>query len=147
MAIGYYFLHFFTLIVYNSLFLARWERKGKLKKKSLNTDDFKERYFELVRDNLYYYKSGRTKEQMFTCIILSNADIRMYSSESPTAAIDTLPSYIKDRNSSYFVLEIENESRLFVMRAKSHFDLEEWFNAIYAQIESLKTNRAILRTT
>ena len=100
-----------------------------------------------MRDNLYYYKSGRTKEQMFTCIILSNADIRMYSSESPTAAIDTLPSYIKDRNSSYFVLEIENESRLFVMRAKSHFDLEEWFNAIYAQIESLKTNRAILRTT
>jgi len=42
-------------------------------------------------------------------------------------------------------LEIENESRPFVLQAKSHFDLEEWFNAIYAQIESLKTNRAIQR--
>mmetsp|Transcript_42386 Transcript_42386/g.55877 ORF Transcript_42386/g.55877 Transcript_42386/m.55877 type:complete len:209 (+) Transcript_42386:642-1268(+) len=41
---------------------TRWERKGKLKKKNLNTNDFKERYFELVRDNLYYYKSERTKE-------------------------------------------------------------------------------------
>ena len=43
-------------------YLARWERKGKLKKKNLDSDDFKERYFELVRDNLYYYKSERTKE-------------------------------------------------------------------------------------
>lgn len=126
--------------------LARWERKGKLKKKNLNTDDFKERHFELVRDNLYYYKSERTKEQIFTCIILSNADIRMYSSEAPTAAIDKLPLYI-NRSSSYYILEIENESRPFVLRAKSHFDLEEWFNAIYAQIESLKTNRAISRST
>ena len=109
----------------------------------MNSDVFKERYFELVRDNLYYYKSERTKEQIFTCIILSNADIRMYSSDSPVAAIEKLPSYIKNRNSSYYILEIENESRPFVLQAKSHFDLEEWFNAIYAQIESLKTNRAI----
>ena len=69
----------------------------------------------------------------------------MYSSESPTAAIEKLPAYIKDRNSSYYILEIENESRPFVLQAKSHFDLEEWFNAIFAQIESLKTNRAIAR--
>ena len=68
---------------------------------------------------------------MFTCIILSNADIRMFSSESPTSAIDKLPSYI-NRNSSYYILEIVNESRSYVLRAKSHFDLEEWFNAIYA---------------
>lgn len=126
---------------------SRWERKGKLKKKNLNTDDFKERYFELERDHLYYYKSERTKDKIFTCIILSNADIRMYSSESPTSAIDKLPSYIKNRNSAYYILEIENESRPFVLSAKSHFDLEEWFNAIFAQIESLKTNRAIQRNT
>lgn len=125
------------------IIVARWERKGKLKKKNLDSDEFKERYFELVRDNLYYYKSERTKEQIFTCIILSNADIRMYSSESATAAIEELPSYIKDRNSSYYILEIVNETRPFVLQAKSHFDLEEWFNAIFAQIESLKTNRAI----
>jgi len=81
----------------------------------LDSDEFKERYFELVRDNLYYYKSERTKEQIFTCIILSNADIRMYSSESATAAIEELPSYIKDRNSSYYILEIVNETRPFVL--------------------------------
>lgn len=71
----------------------------------------------------------------------------MYSSESPTAAIEKLPSYIKNRNSSYYILEIENETRPFILQAKSHFDLEEWFNAIYAQIESLKTNRAIQSST
>lgn len=87
------------------------------------------------------------EDKIFTCIILSNADIRMYSSESPTSAIDKLPSYIKNRNSAYYILEIENESRPFVLSAKSHFDLEEWFNAIFAQIESLKTNRAIQRNT
>ena len=70
----------------------------------------------------------------------------MFSSESPTAAIEKLPSYITDRNSSYFIIEIENASDKFVLRAKSHFDLQEWFNAIYAQIESLRTNRAIERT-
>lgn len=54
---------FLTLyLIYSSFYLARWERKGKLKKKNLDSDDFKERYFELVRDNLYYYKSERTKE-------------------------------------------------------------------------------------
>ena len=44
------------------LCVARWERKGKLKKKNLNSNVFKERYFELVRDNLYYYKSERTSK-------------------------------------------------------------------------------------
>ena len=33
------------------------------------------------------------------------------------------------------------------MAAKSHFDLEEWFNAIFAQIESLKTNKALLKNS
>ena len=111
--------------------IARWERKGKLKKKNLNSDVFKERHFELVRDNLYYYKSERTKDQIFTCIILSNADIRMYSSEVDNG-LTNLPSYISNKNSSYYYLEIENESRPFVLQAKSHFDLEEWFNAIFA---------------
>ena len=43
---------------------ARWERKGKLKKKGLNKDVFKERYFELERDHLYYYKSERTSKYL-----------------------------------------------------------------------------------
>ena len=139
--------HEFSQLSKSIMSHTRWERKGKLNKKNFNSDEFKQRHFELVRDNLYYYKSERTKEEKFTCIILNNADIRMYSSDSPIAAIEKLPDYIKDRNSSYFILEIENESRPFVLRAKSHFDLEQWFNAIYAQIESLKTNRAINRTT
>ena len=68
----------------------------------------------------------------------------MYSSEANNShLVASLPSYIKNRNSSYYYLEIENESRPFVLQAKSHFDLEEWFNAIFAQIESLKTNRAL----
>lgn len=60
---------------------AQWERKGKLKKKSSTTDVFKDRHFVLERDHLYYYKSERTKDKIFTCIILSNADIRMFSSD------------------------------------------------------------------
>jgi len=67
----------------------------------------------------------------------------MFSSESPQAMTQKLPPYIKNRDKSYYILEIENESRPYVLAAKSHFDLEEWFNAIYAQIESLKTNRAL----
>ena len=59
-----------------------FERKGKLKKKNLNTDVFKERYFELDHSNLYYYKSERDKENHSTCIILNSADIRMFSSDT-----------------------------------------------------------------
>lgn len=71
----------------------------------------------------------------------------MFSSD-PSRQQDpnTLPSYVKDKK-SYHVLEIENESRKYVLSAKSHFDLEEWFNAIYAQIESLNTNRLLGRTS
>ena len=73
-----------------------------------------------------------TEDKVFTCIILSNADIRVISSESRSPPDpSTLPTYLKDKK-SYYVLEIENESRKYVLSAKSHFDLMEWFNAIYA---------------
>lgn len=42
-----------------------------------------------------------------------------------------------------YVLEIDNETRKYVLAAKSHFDLEEWFTAIYAKIETLRRNDAI----
>ena len=72
------------------------------------------------------------EDKVFTCIILSNADIRVISSESRSPPDpSTLPAYLKDKK-SYYVLEIENESRKYVLSAKSHFDLMEWFNAIYA---------------
>ena len=57
-----------------------------------------------------------------------------------------LPIYIKP-SSSYFFLEIVNESREFVLQAKSHFDLMEWYQAILAQIESLRMNKAIQRNS
>ena len=88
-----------------------------------------------------------TEDKIFTCIILSNADIRVISSESRSPPDpSTLPPYLKDKK-SYYVLEIENESRKYVLSAKSHFDLMEWFNAIYAQIESLNTNRLLAKTS
>ena len=87
------------------------------------------------------------EDKVFTCIILSNADIRVISSESRSPPDpSTLPSYLKDKK-TYYVLEIENESRKYVLAAKSHFDLMEWFNAIYAQIESLNTNRLLAKTS
>lgn len=39
-----------------------FERKGKLKKKSLNSDKFKERTFVLDRDHLYYYKNEKNSK-------------------------------------------------------------------------------------
>ena len=124
----------------------QWERKGKLRKKSQKTDKFVERYFELEKDRLYYYKADKSKEASITCIILSNANIRMYSSSQSVPAHKKLPAYIEQLGSkSYYILEIENDSRTYVLQAKSHFDLEEWFNAIFAQIESLKTNKAIVK--
>ena len=52
-----------------------------------------------------------------------------------------LPSYLTKQQP--YILEIENESRKFVLAAKSQFDLEEWYTAIYAQIESLTINEHI----
>ena len=39
--------------------LETYERKGKLQKKSLNTDKFKERQFVLDKDQLFYYKNEK----------------------------------------------------------------------------------------
>ena len=44
------------------LFIVSFERKGKLKKKSLNNDNFKERTFVLDRDHLYYYKNEKNSK-------------------------------------------------------------------------------------
>ena len=52
-----------------------------------------------------------------------------------------MPAYLTKANP--YILEIENETRKYVLAAKSQFDLEEWFTAIYAQIESLKANKFI----
>lgn len=40
----------------NYEFIETYERKGKLLKKGLNSDEFKERQFVLDKDQLFYYK-------------------------------------------------------------------------------------------
>jgi len=42
--------------------IASYERKGKLAKKSLNSNAFKERHFVLERDMLYYFKSDKASK-------------------------------------------------------------------------------------
>jgi len=63
-----------SLIISNN----EYERKGRLHKKSLNSDTFKERWFVLERDHLYYFKSEKNKDKNFNLIILLDAHIRLF---------------------------------------------------------------------
>ena len=45
-------------------FLDKYERKGRLMKKSMTTDKFKERYFILERHHLCYFKE-KSKSQSY----------------------------------------------------------------------------------
>jgi hypothetical protein len=76
-----------TLIPY---YLETYERKGKLQKKSLNTDKFKERQFVLDKDQLFYYKNEKQskcffsilcviEDKNFNLIMLGNAQIQIVS--------------------------------------------------------------------
>ena len=47
-----------------SLHPDEYERKGRLHKKSLNSDTFKERWFVLERDHLYYFKSEKNSKSL-----------------------------------------------------------------------------------
>lgn len=44
-----------------------------------------------------------------------------------------------------YVLEIDNETRKYVLASKSHFDLEEWYSAIRSKIDTLKSNDVIAK--
>ena len=79
-----------------------YERKGKLLKKSLNQDNFKERYFVLDRDHLYYFKNEKQREKNFNLILLSNAKIHRL-----------------ENFSRKLCFEIENENRKYVLAARS----------------------------
>jgi len=76
-------------------------------------------------------------------IILKDAHIRLYSMDlqKPTPG-KGFPTYFNGQNQ--YILEIQNETRKFVLAAKSHYDLEEWCRAIQAQVESLKCNQTII---
>lgn len=49
-----------------------------------------------------------------------------------------MPPYLTKKQP--YILEITNESRRFVLLAKSQFDMEEWYKAILFQIELLAEN-------
>jgi len=51
---------------HNRSSLETYERKGKLQKKGLNSDKFKERQFVLDKDQLFYYKNEK-QSKYFQC--------------------------------------------------------------------------------
>ena len=53
-----------------------------------------------------------------------------------------LPEFI-DATKKYYVLEITNKERSYVMSASNHKDLESWFKSIASKIESHRTNNFI----
>jgi hypothetical protein len=81
-----------------------YERKGKLFKKSLNSDKFKERRFVLDKDQLFYFKNEKTKEKNFNIIMLSNASIHIL--ENPPKG-------------QKYCFQIENENRKYILSTKS----------------------------
>lgn len=93
-----------------------FERKGKLSKKSLNSDHFKERVFVLDVSNLFYFKSERNKES-YNLVVLLNATIKMFDFETLKNKQILLPSYLN--KSTPFILEIQNATRKYVLAAKS----------------------------
>jgi hypothetical protein len=52
-----------------------------------------------------------------------------------------MPSYLDKKRP--FVLVLENETRKYVIEAKSRFDLEEWTKAIYSHIDTLSINKSL----
>ena len=58
--------------------------------------------------------------------------------------IPQLPPYLNKKNP--FILQITNETRQYILASKTRFDLEEWFTAICAQIETIKSNNQIKQT-
>ena len=85
------------------------------------------------------------EKRNFNLITLSSATIKIYSPELPAAKNPTIPAALLKEHP--YILEIENDTRKYVLAAKSHFDLVEWFTAIFAQIESLKSNRLLARNS
>lgn len=59
--------------------LDDFERKGRLCKKSLNSDQFKERVFVLDVSNLFYYKSESSNMvNNYNLVVLLDATIKMF---------------------------------------------------------------------
>lgn len=85
------------------------------------------------------------EDKNFNLIILSSAQIRMLDFDflSKRNPKPNMPTYLNKQQP--FILEIENETRKYVLAAKSLFDLQEWYKAIYAHIETLSDNKNLQR--
>mgnify|MGYP000920392167 CR=1 FL=1 len=97
-----------------------YERKGRLAKKSLNSDKFADRHFVLERDQLFYFKSDKHRDRNFNWIILNNATIKRYNYDKSASQQDQ-PAYCNKKQP--YILEIENVTRKYVLATKSAFDL------------------------
>lgn len=93
----------------------KFERKGYLKKKGMNNDTFKERFFLLEQNHLFYFKSERNRSKNFTVINLTNARIKMldYETLMKISPRPKFPSYLDSKNEH--ILEIWTDSRLYVL--------------------------------
>ena len=56
-----------------------------------------------------------------------------------------LPEYI-DTKKKYYIIEIMNEKRTYVLSASNQKDLEGWFISIENKIDSHQTNKFISET-
>lgn len=117
--------------------IETYERKGKLYKKSLYSEKFKERQFVLDKDQLFYFKNEKqskfdaddlVEDKNFNLIMLSNANIRF------------LENFSKKFK---YVFQIENENRKYILSTKSQYDLEQWVFAIHGQIRLSRDNKNI----
>lgn len=100
---------------------------------------------------MYYFKSEKSskyptfyyiflEDKNFNLIILLDAHIRLLDFESLSKRNPKpfIPEYLNKQQP--YILEIENETRKYVLAAKSLFDLQEWGKAIYSHIETLSLN-------
>ncbi len=108
-----------------------------------------------MRDNISVFTNLRKvtrslltvlEDKNFNMIILSKSEIRMqiYEELIKKVPMPKLPPYLNKKNP--FIIQITNETRHYILAAKTEFDCREWFTAISAQIETIRRNESIKNT-
>ena len=108
-----------------------------------------------MRDNISAFTNPRKvtrsllkvlEDKNFNMIILSKSEIRMqiYEELIKKVPMPKLPPYLTKKNP--FIIQITNETRHYILAAKTEFDCREWFTAISAQIETIRRNESIKNT-
>lgn len=93
----------------------------------------------------YHVRYVCVEDKNFNLVILLNANIRFldYDSLSKRKPLPTMPNYLC--KSQPYILEIENSTRKYILAAKSLFDLQEWYKAVYAHIETVSDNQNLIK--